>query len=202
MSEPRFHFAKLDVDNVAEIMLCIQDLEAERQKAHEVLEAESIKANVLRHRLREYPLDTGEELENAVRAARQLNADVINNLRKQIREVNESIASMMEKVKQLQAYNAKMLAEKQQLQSTHDKCIVRLNEVLTEKARRTIKLNETRDSLKRANTRIVQLEEDSQQLQDDLIQERIDHRDEIKRLKKETVRSLAAARPRELIDSK
>ena len=55
------------------------------------------------------------------------------------------------------------------------------------KATRCIELNETRDKLLFANKRIVDLEEDCAQLAEDIAQERVQTREEIKRLKRDIV---------------
>lgn len=62
-----------------------------RAKACEDLEAESIRANVLRHRLRALPTDVEGEFAAAVHAARQLNHDKIEALKSQLAAVTSSI---------------------------------------------------------------------------------------------------------------
>ena len=72
-------------------MLKFVNQERLRAKACEELEAESIRANVLRHRLRALPTDVEGEFAAAVRAARQLNHDKIESLKEQLAAVTASI---------------------------------------------------------------------------------------------------------------
>ena len=59
-------------------MLYLQD--AKRQKAHELLEAETIKSSVLRHKLASLPHKLRAELSAALGSAREINNRLIMDL--------------------------------------------------------------------------------------------------------------------------
>lgn len=54
--------------------------DAKRQKAHELLEAETIKSSVLRHKLASFPHKLKAELSAALRSAREINDTLIMEL--------------------------------------------------------------------------------------------------------------------------
>ena len=186
-----------------------------RAKACEELKAESIRANVLRHRLRALPTDVEDEFAAAVRAARQLNHDKIESLKEQLAAVTASIEAADARMAEIRFESSVLLylypvcfvgfsswfvstnnklpvftvcsKEGDQLREEHERALAELNTRMSVKANRCIELNETRDKLLFANKRIVDLEEDCAQLSEDIAQERVQTREEIKRLKRDIV---------------
>ncbi|XP_013404128.1 myosin-2 heavy chain-like [Lingula anatina] len=184
MQNEDYGFKENDVENIDSIIEALGELEAERDKLHELLEIETIQASVLRHKLQVYPGKIKGEIEAAVKSARQSNADEVQRLQSQLEKVTKNIEFLELKLQELEEENAKLLPERDGMRKKHEEIIATLNVRLAEKATNQISLNETRDQLRATNQNIVNLEENILILKEDMIQERADARMEKKRLKK------------------
>jgi len=184
MTSDEFGFSEEDVCNIDLVVEAIKELEVECAKLHDKLETETIHASILRHKLIIFPDEIKTEIQGAIQAARQSNADESNRLQTNLTEINENITALEEKHTHLELENAQLHPERDQVRQQHEEIIAKLNQRMAEKASKQIVLNETRDKLRETNQRILDLEEGIVQLKEDLIQERADARMEKKRLKK------------------
>lgn len=184
MKSAEFGFSEDDVASIDNLVLTIYDLERECGLAHEILETETIKASILRHKLQFLPCEIKTEIQGAVDAARQSNADELNRLQSKLASVQENTDSLTNRHAELEKDNSFLHPERDNLREQHEEIVSQLNQRLAEKASKQIMLNETRDTLRETNQKIVDLEEGILQLKEDLIQERADARMEKKRLKK------------------
>merc|ERR1712226_256999 len=184
MKGEEFGFADADVNNIERVIEALQELHTEVSKLHEKFETETIKASVLRHKLQFFPTEIKNELQDAINAARQSNANEMGNLQQQLDEINRNIEDLTEKHRELEKENAVLHPERDQVRAEHEEIIAQLNQRMAQKASKQISLNETRDKLRDTNQKIVDLEEGILQLKEDLIQERAEARIEKKKLKK------------------
>ncbi|XP_064623833.1 coiled-coil domain-containing protein 175-like [Lineus longissimus] len=184
MKKEEFGFKDHDTDNIDVIIESIQDLENERLHSHDLLETETIKASILRHKLLYFPDEVKREITAAVNSSRDSNAAELKRLQDELNAINEKIDFCETRVDDLDSENSKLHPERDNVRRKHEEVIAQLNHRMAEKASKQIMLNETRDRLRETNQRIVDLEEGIIHLKEDLIQERQDHRTEKKRLKK------------------
>ncbi|CAL1537723.1 unnamed protein product, partial [Lymnaea stagnalis] len=177
-------FKENDINNLNKIIEAINELEEERKEKHENLETETIKSSILRYELKLLPDEIQDEIMNAVNAARQSNAEALQNLQEKLGKMNTNILDLSAKASDMESENSILQPEKELLYQQHEEIIAQLNEKMADKAMMQIGLNETRDKVRQANQNIDELEDSILQLKEDLIQERTDARQEKKLLKK------------------
>ncbi|XP_074663105.1 uncharacterized protein LOC141915462 isoform X2 [Tubulanus polymorphus] len=176
-------FNSRDVSNIDIVIEAIQELEIERSQSHHKLETETIKASIHRHKLKFFPEEIEREIAIAVNVARASNEAQLKRLQEQLDEINKSTSTLENKLEELEKENAILHPERDRVRSEHEEIIAELNHRLADKASKQIMLNETRDKLRETNEKIIELEEGIVTLKEDLIQERLEHRHEKKRLK-------------------
>ncbi|KAL4237583.1 hypothetical protein ACF0H5_002297 [Mactra antiquata] len=179
-----FGFGDNDVINIDLVIEALKELEILRYEVHDRLEAETIKASIKRHRLQFLPDQIKKELADAISSAQKSNADVILELKQQLRDINKNIVYLEDYQKKLDAENAQLHPEREQVRQQHEEIISQLNQRMAEKASMQIQLNETRDKVRQTNQEIVDLEDGILQLKEDLIQERGEARTVKRQLKK------------------
>jgi len=173
----------VDTSGVDVVIKALRDLEAERQKLHELLEAETITASVLRYKLQYLPSDIKYEIQGAVHSARQSNEAEIKRLKTQLNTIIKNIESLEKRHHDLAEENARLEPERNEMQIGHDEIIALLNQKMADKASKQITLNETRDKLRETYKKIIELEDSIVQLKEDLAHEREEARQEKEKLK-------------------
>lgn len=187
MRSDDFGFRNNDISSLDQIIDAMTELEAERKNIHQQLETETIKASILRHDLKMLPGIIRDEIMVAVNAARQSNADALQDLQEQLDKMNNNMSELEVRARELERENAILHPERELLKQQHEEIISQLNQKMADKATMQIALNETRDKVRQANQDIVDLEDGILQLKEDLIQERTEARHEKKRLKKAVI---------------
>ncbi|XP_015766222.1 PREDICTED: intracellular protein transport protein USO1-like [Acropora digitifera] len=144
----KYDVDQVDTSGVDVVIKALRDLEAERQKLHELLETETITASVLRYKLQYLPSDIKYEIQGAVHSARQSNEAEIKRLKTQLNTIIKNIESLEKRHHDLAEENAKLEPERNEMQIGHDEIIALLNQKMADKASKQITLNETRDKLR------------------------------------------------------
>ncbi|KAK2183270.1 hypothetical protein NP493_316g02073 [Ridgeia piscesae] len=162
-----FGFHEVDVGNVDGVIEALGVTYGECCKLREKYETETIKSSILRHRLQFLPAEISAELQAAVSAARQSDANEQAILEKSLSAINENITYLQKRLRALEEYNATLHPARDKVRQEHEEIVAMLNQRMAEKARF-----------------IVDLEDGIMQLKEDLIQERAEARVEKKRLKK------------------
>ncbi|PAA70822.1 hypothetical protein BOX15_Mlig023024g1 [Macrostomum lignano] len=184
-SEP-FDFKESDVGHIDDIIDALHELELHRNKAKDILETETIKCCAVRHKLMHYPDEINREIHEAVKAARSLNEDTINGLKRQLQDIIDEIEYLETHAKQLDAETEGLGPERDVIKLVFEAEVAKLNERLADKAGEQISLNENRDTVRSANVNIVDLEEDVVRLKEQMVVERAQHRETKQKLAEET----------------
>ncbi|KAI0220431.1 hypothetical protein LSAT2_028106 [Lamellibrachia satsuma] len=179
-----FGFGEVDVNNVDGAIEALGITYDECCKLREKYETETIKSSILRHRLQFLPDEIKTEMQVAVTAARQSDANEQAMLEEALSKINENITCLQERLRSLEEYNATLHPCRDKVRQEHEEIVAMLNQRMAEKAGKQITLNETRDNVRETNQKIVDLEDGIMQLKEELIQERAEARVEKKRLKK------------------
>lgn len=172
-----------DVGIIDEVIDAVQELDKERVRAHDLLEAESIRSSILRHEMKTLHAVYRKEIQDAIENARQSIKDLVEELKKRIEDVGRSADQLAVTLQSLEKENALLVPERDRLREKHEEIIVTLNQRMAEKAVNQIALNETRDRLRATNQRVLDLEDDIAQLKEDMILERAEARAECDRLR-------------------
>ncbi|XP_064602504.1 polyamine-modulated factor 1-binding protein 1-like isoform X2 [Liolophura sinensis] len=183
MRSESFNFKDDDVSNIDVVVEAIHELEKERLRLHELLETETIRGSIIRHRLLFYPAEIQKEIDEAVISARQSNAEAQQSLQEKLESIYKNVEFLEDRQRLLEKENSVLHPERELIRQRHEEIISQLNQRMAEKASMQITLNETRDKVRQANQCILDLEDAIIQLKEDLIQERQDAREEKKRLK-------------------
>lgn len=161
-----------DKKGVPIIVEALLELDQERTKLHDALEAETIKASILRHKLLHVPLDTEKEIENAVLDARNENMAEISEVQDRLSTTQNTIKNLKLQLEALQEHDSQLNPVKEKINFTHDDMVSDLNFLLNDKAQVQIELNETWEEVKCTKKNIHRTEDGILQLHEDLINER------------------------------
>lgn len=161
-----------DKRGVPIIVEALLELDQERTKLHDALEAETIKASILRHKLLHVPLDTEKEIENAVLDARNENMAEIAEVQDALNTTQNTIKNLKLQLEALQEHDSQLNPVKEKISFTHDDMVSDLNFLLNDKAQVQIELNETWEEVKCTKKNIHRTEDGILQLHEDLINER------------------------------
>uniref|UniRef100_A0A1I8HJZ8 GRIP domain-containing protein n=1 Tax=Macrostomum lignano TaxID=282301 RepID=A0A1I8HJZ8_9PLAT len=186
--------------------------ELHKCNAKDVLETETIKCAAVRHKLMHFPDEINREIHGkfkcigcleskfailtlcffnldtleAVLVARQSNEAFIDRVKKQLEQLQCETDQVEQQATKVEAENNALRPELDSLKEAHDANFVRLNELLAEKAARQIELNEMRESIRRASSRIVDLEEDTVLLAEQMVEERQQYADTMRSIREQT----------------
>jgi len=161
-----------DSKGVLVVVEALLDLDQERQRLHDALEAETIKASVLRHKLLNVPLETEKEIQGAVNEARQANLNEINEVQQSLQETKDTIAALKKQLNEIHDHDAVLNPKMENISFTHEDIVSDLNFLLNDKAQVQIELNDTWEEVKCTKKNIGRTENGILQLHEDLINER------------------------------
>lgn len=169
----RTEFAQKFCEDAFKIIDALKELDSSRLKAHERLEAETITASVLRHRLNTHASKLRNEATATVGSARDSNAAQIKELKDQLEWMSHEATRLVKKHEVLDLHNDMLIPDLKKIKTDHEDKVKKLNEKMSERASMQILLNETDDQLKTTNDRISSLESEISILEEELKQ-RID----------------------------
>lgn len=161
-----------DSKGVLVVVEALVDLDAERQRLHDALEAETIKASVLRHSLLNVPVETEREIECAVTEVRQANLAEIQEVQDNLKDTKDSISLLKKELSNITEHDNELVPHKEKISFTHEDMVSDLNFLLNDKAKIQIELNETWEEVKCTKKNIGRTEDGILQLHEDLINER------------------------------
>jgi len=161
-----------DSKGVVVVVQALLDLDGERQRLHDALEAETIKASVLRHKLLNVPLETEKEIQRAVNDAREANLNEINEVQQSLKETKDTIAALKNKLNEIHDHDSVLNPKMENISFTHEDIVSDLNFLLNDKAQVQIELNDTWEEVKCTKKNIGRTEHGILQLHEDLINER------------------------------
>ncbi|KAL5268148.1 hypothetical protein ACHWQZ_G002115 [Mnemiopsis leidyi] len=161
-----------DSKGVLVVVEALLDLDQERQRLHDALEAETIKASVLRHKLLNVPLETEKEIQGAVNEAREANLNEITEVQQSLQETKDTIAALKNQLNDIHEHDAVLNPKMENISFTHEDIVSDLNFLLNDKAQVQIELNETWEEVKCTKKNIGRTENGILQLHEDLINER------------------------------
>lgn len=161
-----------DSKGVLVVVEALLDLDQERQCLHDALEAETIKASVLRHKLLNVPLETEKEIQGAVNEAREANLNEITEVQQSLQETKDTIAALKNQLNEIHEHDAVLNPKMENISFTHEDIVSDLNFLLNDKAQVQIELNETWEEVKCTKKNIGRTENGILQLHEDLINER------------------------------
>ncbi|PAA53597.1 hypothetical protein BOX15_Mlig000553g2 [Macrostomum lignano] len=179
-------FSEKDIGHIDNIIDALHELELHKYNAKDVLETETIKCAAVRHKLMHFPDEINREIHEAVLVARQSNEAFIDRVKKQLEQLQCETDQVEQQATKVEAENNALRPELDSLKEAHDANFVRLNELLAEKAARQIELNEMRESIRRASSRIVDLEEDTVLLAEQMVEERQQYADTMRSIREQT----------------
>ncbi|CAF1325249.1 unnamed protein product [Adineta steineri] len=178
-------FTEADLNNIDQVADTLMTLEKEILKLYSDYETESIESSRLRHRLKLLPINIKNEIQAAVKMARESNLSVIQQLQNDLDICLRQVREHTEQETQLNAGIQALQAEKKRLQDQYAATINEVNQRISEKAALQISLNEARDNVRDTNKHTFDLEEDIMALKEHIMQERNDARKEKARLEGE-----------------
>ncbi|XP_065661472.1 dynein regulatory complex subunit 2 isoform X4 [Hydra vulgaris] len=137
----------LNSESIKEIIDSLKVLDTERLQLHQAVEEETIISSVLRHKVMMFPRNFQKEKQDAVLSAYLTNNETINQLKDQLKVIEESIIQMKPYLEQLKKENIFLGVKENKLKMCYDEILELLNKTLSVKASLQIKLNETYEDL-------------------------------------------------------
>lgn len=141
-------FVPSDLVIVDEIVSSLKELDTKRLRAHELLEAETIKASILRHKLAILPKTLKEEIDAKVKQARESNAGRIGSMQSRIAELNNLIEVSTRSQQLLKMHNELLEYEQGNSSETYSELVKKLNNCMADKSKMQIQLNDLIEKLR------------------------------------------------------
>jgi chromosome segregation ATPase len=149
-----YDFAESFSKDAQSIINSLQGLDVARVSVYHLLEAESITASALRHKLNSHVSKLQSEAAAAVSSARDSNNSRLQSLQDQLSMMSEEAATLLKKHEVMALHNDVLLPELNKLQTKYDGQVKSLNEKILERAEMQIALNESLDILKSIDDKI------------------------------------------------
>ncbi|XP_029295694.1 coiled-coil domain-containing protein 175 [Cottoperca gobio] len=158
--------------HLTEITAAITDLEADRRAAHEHLEVETIENSKLRHQINDIRERMSQELIADVAAARESNAEEIEQLHKDLNTVSQLQEASVKRQEALLSQNKALYPERDQVKTEHEEIVAAQNEQITLKYGLQMQLDRTRDWIEELKSCIAAVQQDKVTLQQKIALER------------------------------
>ncbi|XP_069807520.1 coiled-coil domain-containing protein 175 [Dendropsophus ebraccatus] len=150
----------------------VKELEDIRRKTLELLEVETIENSKLRYTVVHLPRVITREIEDAVRSARESIASERLHLENELKQISEELENTERKQKALEEMNDYMSQQGEVLWDKHQEAVDLLNQQMAGKAHQSILVNETHTKRKEAEEAIIEYQNKTEDLAEDMAVER------------------------------
>ncbi|KAL5463372.1 hypothetical protein EMCRGX_G032265 [Ephydatia muelleri] len=161
-------FTASNLNLIQDIATSLKELNAKRQKAHELLEAETIKSSVLRHKLASFPHKLRAEMTAALGSARETNSTLIMDLQAQLATIGDKATHATKRQEVLMLHNEVLRPEAKALSRKHEDLVKKVNALMAKKAQMKITLNDTQDRLQSTQSHAHSIEKELEQLEQEM----------------------------------
>ncbi|XP_056402322.1 titin homolog isoform X2 [Hyla sarda] len=150
----------------------VKELEDIRRNTRELLEVATIENSKLRYRTVHLPRIITREIEDAVRSARESIAAERLHLENELKQIREQLEKTERKQKELEEMNEYMSQQGEMLWDKHQEAVDLLNQQMAGKAYQSILVNETHNKRKEAEEAVIEYQNRTEDLEEDLAIER------------------------------
>ncbi|KAG8561112.1 hypothetical protein GDO81_015251 [Engystomops pustulosus] len=150
----------------------VKELEDIRRNTRELLEVETIENSKLRYKLVHLPAVITREMEDAVASARESVASERLQLETELKNISLELENTERKQKELEQMNIFLSQQGETLWDKHQEAVDLLNQQMAGKAHQSILVNETHNKRKEAEEAVVEYQNRTEDLAEDMDKER------------------------------
>lgn len=150
----------------------VKELEDIRRSTRELLEVETIENSKLRYKIVHLPRLITREIEDAVTSARESIASERHQLEKELKHISSELEKSERKQKELEEMNVFLSQQGETLWDAHQEAVDLLNQQMAGKAHQSILVNETHNKRKEAEEAIIEYQNRTEDLAEDMAIER------------------------------
>ncbi|XP_073494844.1 coiled-coil domain-containing protein 175 [Phyllobates terribilis] len=168
--------------NLMAVAEAVKELEDIRRRTRELLEVETIENSKLRYKIIHLPRILTREIEDAVTSARESIALERRQLEKELMSITLELEKSQRKEKETEEMNVFLSQQGETLWDKHQEAVDLLNQQMAGKAHQSIRVNETHNKRKEAEEAVIEYQNRTEDLAEDMAIERQQFIEETERL--------------------